>query len=236
MSNVVALTIKELRGYFVSPIAYVVTAGFLVLCGVFFAVILFFAREASLRYLFSNMNVLLLLIAPLLTMRLLSEEHKSGTIELLLTAPVRDYEVVIGKYLAAVLLLAVMLGLTFSYPLVLMAFGEPDWGPILSGYLGIALLGAAFLSIGLLTSSLTQNQIVAAVLSFAALLLLWISGALADFFGPEIGGVVRYLGVMEHFDDFTKGVVDLKNVIYYLSIMAASLFLTVRVLEARRWK
>ncbi len=236
MRNVIALTAREVRSYFAAPIAYVVTAAFLVICGYLFTMYVFYSREPSLRYLFRDMSIVLLLMAPVLTMRLLSEEQRSGTIELLLTAPLRDIEVVLGKFIAAFLLLGVMLGLTLYYPLVIIFFATPDWGPVLGGYLGVLLLGSSFLALGLLTSSLSQNQVVAAVLSFAALLVLWLISGMAEFTGPQLSGFVRYMGLMEHFDDFTKGIVDLKDVFYYVSIVTASLFLTVKVLETRRWK
>ncbi|MDO8672166.1 MAG: ABC transporter permease [Dehalococcoidia bacterium] len=236
MRNTLVLTGKELRSYFVSPVAYVVMAAFLVINGYFFATMIFFSQESSLRYLFSDMSIVLLLLTPIMTMRLLSEEKKTGTIELLLTSPMRDGEVVIGKFLASFVFLGVMLALTGYYSLLIVAFGKPDWGPILSGYLGVVLLGASFLSIGLLTSSLTQNQIVAAVLSFAVLMVLWLITWVGDFAGPQFKDIIAYIGLMDHFDDFTKGVINLKDVVFYCSVVAISLLVTVRVLESRRWK
>ncbi|MBI2865150.1 MAG: ABC transporter permease [Chloroflexi bacterium] len=236
MSNLLTMTGKELRSHFVSPIAYAVMAFFLVLSGFFFATAVLFSQDSSLRYVFSDMSILLLLIVPLITMRLVAEEKKSGTIELLLTAPLRDGEVVLGKFLAALVFLGVMLAVTGYYALLIWIFGKPDWGAIISGYLGTMLLGAAYLSLGLFTSSLTQNQIIAGALGFALLMLFFLISWVADFTGPQFSGVVRYLGFTDHFDDFTKGVIDLKDAVFYISVVAVSLLLTVRVLESRRWK
>ncbi|MFQ6057700.1 MAG: ABC transporter permease [Anaerolineae bacterium] len=236
MRNALTIAGKELNTYFVSPVAYVVTAAFLVITGYFFSLIVFYTREASLRGLFHNMAIILLLISPALTMRLLAEEQRMGTIELLLTSPVRDWEVVLGKFLASLTLFAVMLALTLSYPLILKRFGNPDLGPLLGGYLGILLLGGAFLSVGLFTSSLTQNQIVAAILGFGALLILWLADLPSGFLGASLRGLFDYLALSGHFDDFTKGVIDTQHVIYYLSVIAAFLFLSTRVLETRRWR
>ena len=236
MKGTLTIARRELRSYFTSPVAYVVTAAFLVVTGYLFTVILSLSREASLRYLFGNMSVILLIISPALTMRLLAEEQRSGTIELLLTAPIRDHEVVLGKFIASLGLLATMLALTLYYPLLLFLYGNPEKGHIISGYLGTLLLGAAFLSIGLFASSLTANQIVAAVLTFMALLLLWLIGSAAQLAGPGLGDVLGYLAIDQHFNDFTRGIIASRAVVYFLSVVAVFLFATVRVLESRRWR
>lgn len=236
MRNILTVAQRELNSYFTSPIAYVVAAAFLVITGYFFTMILFYTQQASLRFLFSNMSIILLLIAPMLSMKLLAEEQRLGTIELLLTAPIRDIEVVLGKFLAGVGFLAVLLGLTLYYPAILVMFGSPDWGPIVSGYLGTFLLGASLLSVGLFASSLTQNQIVAAVLSFVFLLLMWLIASAGDFVTGTASEVIRYIGLEGHYEEFTKGVISLKDVVFYISFSAVFLFLTIRVLETRRWK
>ncbi len=236
MRNVLTLTQKELRTYFASPLAFVVTAAFLVVSGVFFAGILIGSRQATMEYTFQNMAVILLLVSPVLAMRLLSEEQRSGTIELLLTSPVREIEVVLGKFLASLGLLIVMLGFTLYYVLLLTHFGTPDPGPILSGYLGMILLGASFLAIGLFASSLTANQVVAAFLTIAILLILWVLEALSSMFGSSASGVLNYLSMSNHLTDFTKGVIDTKDVVYFLTLIVACLFLAIRSLEARRWR
>lgn len=236
MRNTIAIAEKELKAYFASPIAYVVTAAFLAVMGYLFAVILGFGRQASLRFVFQNMSIILLLIAPALTMRLLAEEQRTGTIELLLTAPLRDVEVVLGKFLASLALLGVMLGLTLYYPLLLGLYGKPDWGPIATGYLGVLLLGAGCLAVGLFTSTLTQNQIIAAVLGMGLLLLLWVIGGAGQLVGGPVGDILRYLDIPNHFNDFTRGIVDSRDVIYYLSLSVSGLFLAVVSLQSRRWR
>jgi ABC-2 type transport system permease protein len=236
MLNVWIVAKRELQAYFVSPIAYVITAAFLVIAGYLFSMILYYSREATLQYLFLNMTTILLLIAPVLTMRLLAEERSKGTIELLLTSPVRDWEVTLGKYLASLGLFAAMLALTVYYPVLLEVYGSPDRGPILSGYLGVFLLGATLLALGLLTSSLTSNQIVAAVLGFVLILCLWLVDAVSGIIGGTVGEALKYLALSSHFSDSARGIIDTRDVIYALSLIVGSLFVTTRVLEMRRWR
>ncbi|MCL6649227.1 MAG: ABC transporter permease [Chloroflexi bacterium] len=226
---------KELRSYFASPLAYVVTAGFLVITGIFFALSVILTSEASLRFALDNFRVILLFITPLITMRLLAEEQATGTIELVLTSPVRDWELVVGKFLGALALFGVMLGLTLYYPFLLFLYGKPDPGPIVSGYLGLVLLGAGFIALGLLTSALTKNQIVAAVLAFAVLLLLWLASPIGDVFSGPARDILHYLSALDHYSDFSRGVIDTRDVVYYLSLAVAGLFATVQVVGARRW-
>ena len=236
MRKILAISGKEVRSYFSSPIAYVVMAMFLLITGYFFA---YYVDNtlAVLDGLFSLWPVIMLmLVASLLTMRLLAEEQKLGTIELLLTAPVRDWEVVIGKYLASLAVFAVMLGLTLYYPLLLFWFGDPDPGPIFSGYLGLFLLGASFLSVGLLASSLTSNQIVSAVLAFGLLILMLVMAGAGGFVSGAPAEVMSYISLSVHLGDFVKGVIDTTDIVYYLSFIALFLFLTVRSLETRRWR
>ena len=189
-----------------------------------------------MRYLFGNMTLIMMLLTPALTMRLLAEEQSKGTMELLLTSPVRDWEVVVGKYLASVALFTAMLTLTIYYPLVLNVYGEPDMGPILSGYLGLFMLGATLLSLGLLASSVTSNQIIAAVLGLALVLGFWLIDALSGIVSGSLAEFFSYLSVSGHFQDFTRGIIDTKDLIYMLSLIAGSLFLTTRVVETRRWR
>lgn len=236
MRNIPAIALREINSYFVSPIAYIVIAAFLAGSGYFFSLILFYTREASMRFLFGNIAVILLLLAPLLTMRLLAEEQKSGTIELLLTNPVRDSEVVLGKFLAGLTFLGVMIGLTLYFPFLLFVFGSPDPGPIISGYLGLLLLGSTLLSIGLLASSLTANQIVAAVVSFVLALILWAVDGASGLLGSPLGDIVAYASLSAHFDDLARGVVDSSHLVFYITASALFLFLTVRSVETRRWR
>lgn len=236
--NTLTIAKRELTAYFASPIAYVVIAAYLVIMGLLFSWVLvqpLMYREAELGPVLSSAPVILLLVAPAITMRLLAEEQRTGTIELLLTAPVDDWEVVLGKFLAAFALFLTMTALTLYYPLLLMVFGNPDRGVIAAGYLGLILLGASFLSIGLLASSLTQNQVAAAMISLGIILALWLIGLLANMVTGQAGDIIRYISIINHYSDFLKGLVNTKDVIYYLSVTAAGLFLTIRSLETRRW-
>ncbi len=246
---------KELRLYFTSPVAYVCLAIFLLIAGWFFYTIFAFFTRASmqmamnpqmardlnvtdsvLRPLFSNVSVILLLVMPLVTMRLFAEERRSGTIELLLTYPVRDGAVLIGKYLAALTLYAAMLAGTLLYPVLLIYFNaRPEWGPLATGYLGLLLMGSMFLAIGIFASSLTENQIVAAITTFGILLMFWVIGWPAEFVGGWLGTVLSHLSMLEHNDTFAKGVLDTKDVIYYVDFTALALLFALRSLEARRW-
>ena len=246
---------KELRLYFTSPVAWAVFTIFLLIGGYFFYSIFAFFTLASmqsamnpqmardlnvtdsvLRPLFSNISVILLLLMPLVTMRLFAEERRAGTIELLLTYPVRDGAVLAGKYLAALALYAIMIGLTLLYPAIVVYFARLEWGPVLTGYLGLLLMGATFIAVGVFASSLTENQIVAAITTFGALLLLWILGWSADYAGGTVGRILQFVSIIEHNDSFSKGVVDTKDILYYVNFTALALFLTLRSLEARRWK
>lgn len=236
MRNVLTITQRELKSYFVSPLAYVVTALFLVLSGYLFALILANQKEASLTGLLSNVSVLFLFIVPAISMRLLAEEQRTGTIELLLTHPVQEWEVAVGKFLASFMLLLVMLGLTLVYPMFLALYGDPDRGPILTGYLGVTLQAAAFLSLGLWASSVTQNQIIAAIMAFGLILILWLSDSLGQFLGGTLGAIVSYVSVTNHFNDFTRGVINTKDVVYHLTLVAAGIALTTVSLQSRRFR
>jgi ABC-2 type transport system permease protein len=246
---------KEMRLYFTSSVAYVVFTFFLLIVGYFFYSIFafynltsmqaamnpVFARDlnvtdAVMRPLFSNTGIILLFFMPMLTMRLFAEEKRSGTIELLLTFPVRDGEVLLGKFAAAMGLFLMLLGFTALYPGVVGYFTRVEWGPLLSGYLGLVLLGGTFLAVGLLVSSLTENQIVASVVTVVVLLIFWVIGWAADLAGSNWKALFQYLSISEHLDNFGKGVVDTKDVVYYLSVIALSLFLTMRSLESKRWR
>lgn len=246
---------KEMRLYFVSPIAYAIFAIFALISGWFFYnVFAFYAlvsmraamnpmlgrdlsvAEGVLRPLFSNISVIMLLMMPILTMRLFAEEKRSGTIELLLTYPVRDGEVLLGKYLAALAVFVGMLGLTLVYPALVLWTADLEWGPLATGYLGLLLQGAAFIAVGLLISSLTENQVVAAVATFGTLLIFWVISWAADAAGPTLGQILAHISLTEHFDSFGKGVIDTKDVIYYLNLTVLSLFLTLRSLESKRWR
>jgi ABC-2 type transport system permease protein len=236
MRNVLYVAGKELRSYFVSPIAYVIVAIWLVITGAFFTASST-GGDASMRNVFGVIPILLLLISPALTMRLLAEESRTGTLELLLTAPVKDWSVVVGKFLGALGLYVAMMFLTVLYPLILVLFrGDPDWGPIWSGYLGLLLLGMAFLSVGLLASALTSNQILSAVIALVLLLLLFIITIFTNNVPPNVGAVLAKLSIGDRYDPFTRGIVDLTDVVYFLTFTGAVLFITVQIVEARRYR
>ena len=237
MRNTLTIAWKETKLYFSTPTAYIVGAMFLALTGVFFVdgVTLPFA-EASIRNLVLRSSFLLLFLSPLLTMRLLAEEQKLGTLELLLTAPVRDWEVVIGKYIASFLIMVATLALTFYYVALLYSFGSPDTGPMVSAYVGLVLYGAAALAVGLLASSLSANQIVSAVVGIALLLILSFVDQIGDVVTGVAADILAGLSMNAHFVDFTRGVIDTSHVVYFISIAAVFLFLTVRSLETRRWR
>ncbi len=239
MRNTFAIAGKELGTYFGSPMAYIIAAVFLAMTGFFFIQDLNAFQLARLQGLLGPAGFLLLLLAPILTMRLFAEEQKLGTLELLLTAPVREEEVVLGKFLAALGILTVMLLLTFYYPILLLLFGDPDMGPALSGYLGLFLTGACFLAVGLLASSFSSNQIVAAVLGVGILLLFWLINAAASLVPagvPVARDILNYISLGSHYSDFLRGIIDTQGVIYYLTFTATALFFTMRSLETRRWR
>jgi ABC-2 type transport system permease protein len=234
MKNVLAVAERELRSYFTSPVAYVVTALFLLMSGYLFSLGLNITHEASLRTLMQNVGVLFLFITPAISMRLLAEEQRTGTVELLLTNPVQEWEIVLGKFLGSLGLVLVMLILTLLFPLFLFVFGSPDRGPILAGYVGVVLEGAGFLAVGLWASSVTQNQIIAAILAFGLLLVLWLSESLGQFLGGTLGSIVSYTSLINHFSEFPRGVINTKDVVYYLTVVAAGLVLSTVSLQSRR--
>jgi len=233
--NTTTIALREFKSYLASPMAYVVTGIFLMLTGFFFQSSPSTYSETSINGFLVWGSILLLLLASVLTMRLLAEEKKMGTLELLLTAPVRDSEVIVGKFLGSLGILTVMLVLTFYYPLLLWIFGDPDWGPIATGYLGLFLLGGTSLAVGLFASSLTSNQIVAAVVAGGILCALWFLSMAADLLPEALGEVASYLSLQYHFPDFMRGVVDTRGIIYYLSITVLFLFLAIRSLASSRW-
>ena len=236
MRTALVIARRELLAYFISPIAYMVSAVFLLIAGYLFSLILIQSQQATMEGLFFNIMVVLIFVVPLLTMRLLADEQKTGTLEILLTAPVRDWEVVLGKYLAAMGMFGVMLACTLYFPFILWRVGgTPDWGPILTGYLGLILLTSAMMAIGTLTSAVTENQIVAAVLGFGILLLLWLIDAAGNI-ATGSASVLTYLSLPTHYNDFARGAINLEDVVYYLSVTIAALFIATRMLETRRYR
>ncbi len=252
MNNVLAIAHRELRAYFASPIGYVAIALFMFIFGVMYgAIVDYFARQGMammggpqnlsinqqlIRPLFLNMAVVFLFVLPVVTMRTYSEEKRSGTIELLLTSPLTDVQIILGKFFGAMSLYVVILAVTLIHMGVLFWYGNPDWRPLVSGYFGMLLFGAAFISIGLFISSLTSSQVIAGIGTFAFGLFLWIIDWIGPAFGTQAQAVIGYLSMTEHLDDFVKGVVDTKHVVYYLSLVVFALFLTARSVDAERWR
>ena len=237
MRTAQAVAWKEIVIYFSSPTAYIVGLIFLALTGFFFSRDLGNPfPEATLAPFFQGAVIIFILLAPALTMRLIAEEQKLGTIELLLTSPVRDWEVVIGKYIASLTFLLVLVALSFFYAILLFVFASPDPGPIWAGYLGLVLYGAASLSVVAVASNHTSNQIVAAVVAMGILLALFFADLAFGAVGGLAGEIIGQMGLKSHFDDFERGVVDTKHIVYFLSVTAFFLFLSVRALESRRWR
>lgn len=235
MRNIAAVMRRELYAYFTSPMAYVVICFFLGIMSLLFALYVGSGRaEARMSDMLHTMAFLLIMVAPVITMGLIAQERNLGTIEVLLTKPVREIEVALGKYLAALVLMAIILLVSFMYPLIMEKYGQPDWGEVLMGYLGVFLAGAAFLAIGLFSSSLTSNQIAAAVISILILLLFWLIGWIAWSVSQQIGDVVKQLSTFENLMDFEKGIFDTRPLIYFASLVFFFIFLTVRSLEQRR--
>lgn len=253
MRNILAIAGKELRGYFASPIGYVLIGFFALLFGWFFYTLVAFFERQSMQMaggpggamnvnqmlitpLLLNSTVVMLLVFPLITMRTYAEEKRSGTIELLLTAPITDFEIIMGKFLGALALFAGMLSVTLLHMGLLFFYGNPEWKPIATGYLGLLMMGGSFLSLGLFISSLTKNQIVAGMITFSVFLLLWVINWVSSFVSPEAQTVINYLSVTEHFDDFARGIIDTKHIVYYLSFIATGLFLTMKSVDSERWR
>ncbi len=254
MSNILAIAQKELKSYFASPIAYIVIGMFAVMFGFFFySLLVFFDRQSMqmagmggpqavnindqlIRPVFLNTTVINLFLLPMITMRTYSEEKRSGTIELLLTSPLTDFQIIMGKFLGAMGLYAAMLAVTLVHIGTLFVFGNPEVLPVMTAYLGLLLMGGCFISLGLLISSLTKNQIVAGTITFAVFLMLWVINWLASFTGPTTQTVLNYMSITDHLNDFTMGVLDTKHLVYYVSFIAFGLFLTARSVDTERWR
>jgi ABC-2 type transport system permease protein len=256
MGNVIAIAQKELKSYFSSPIAYIVLGLWALLYGYFFTTILFFFMRQSMqmnqfgmqgpqsmnvnqqliRPLLQNVTIMILFLMPMITMRTYSEEKRSGTIELLLTSPVTDFQIIMGKFIGVLTLYAIMLAVTAIHIALLFFYGHPEWKPIVTAYFGLLLLGGCFIALGLLISSLTSNQIVAGMVTFAVFLLLWIITWIGGFAGPTGDKLTSYLSIIDHLEDFSKGVIDTTHVIYYLSFITFGLFLTAKSVDSERWR
>ena len=252
MRNILAIAGKELRGYFASPIAYIVLGLFALVFGWFFYVPLAFFNRQSMQMaaggtniqqmlltpMFANATVVMLFLLPAITMRTYSEEKRSGTIELLLTSPITDTQIILGKFIGAMGLYVAMLALTLVHIAIVYLFTDPnpDWKPIASAYLGLILMGGCFISVGLLISSLTKNQVVAAVATFVVFLMLWVINWIGTFVGPTTQSVLNQLSLTDHFDDFARGVIDTKHLVFYTSFICLGLFLTAKSVDTERWR
>jgi ABC-2 type transport system permease protein len=257
MRNALVIAGREIAAYFVQPIAYVVMTVFLLLGGWFFFALLrrfdliqqmYLAMQNPMALqrmnlnqmviepLLHNLAIVLVILVPAITMRTFAEEKRQGTYELLLTAPVRTSEVVAGKFIASAVLILVMVALAGIFPLILVLFGNPEVGVMASGYLGLAFLGVAFVAVGLFTSSVTQNQIIAAISCFGALLLLYVISWPAETGGGAWSQMLRYLSLPEHFATMVRGLISTKDIVYFLSVIAVALFLTQRSVESVRWR
>jgi ABC-2 type transport system permease protein len=259
MKNIIAIVQRELGTYFVSPVAYVVLTIFLFVTGMFFQAVLSQVLRASMmqamqsaqmggaanpidvpaivsQNFLSSTSVILLFIIPMITMALFSEEKKRGTIELMLTAPVTDAQFIFGKFLAAGSFFAILLLATWIPMGALYVFGHPASGPILTAYLGLLLYSLSLVAIGMFISSLTENQIVAGVLSFGVFMMLWLVTVLANRAEDSSKAVLSYLSILDHLDDFLKGVLSTSNVIFYLSLIFVGVFLTYRSVDSLRWR
>jgi ABC-2 type transport system permease protein len=251
--NILAIATKELRSYFASPIAYVIIGLFALLFGLFFYAYLSVFVEQSqrmsmmgggavnvneqmIRGVLQNAAVMVLFVLPMITMRTYSEEKRSGTIELLLTSPITDFEIIVGKFLGAMGLYGAMLLVTVIDIAILFRLGSPEWRPIVAGYLGLLLMGGCFISVGLLISSLTKNQVVAAIATFAVFLVLWIINWFGESAGPTGKAILSFLSITDHLDDFTRGIIDTKHLVYYASFITFGLFLTAKSVDSERWR
>jgi ABC-2 type transport system permease protein len=254
MRNVWIICRKEMRSYFVSPIAYLLLAMFAIILGFFFWNALGYfvylgiesqmrgeafpmnINEQVIRPLLSNMSVIGLFMIPMITMRLFAEEKRSGSIELLATSPVTDLEIIIGKWLASLGMYASMMGLVGLNFLFLFKYGNPDWKPLAIGYLGLLLQAGALLAVGTFISTLTKNQIIAGAATFGTCLLLWVLEWVSGYESATWAQVLSYMSVIRHFESFAKGVLDSKDAVYYVSLTFLGLFLTARSLESLRWR
>ncbi|MBS1959705.1 MAG: ABC transporter permease subunit [Bdellovibrionales bacterium] len=245
---------KDFRTYFTSPIAYIIIAGFLIIMGwMFFFNLSHFNMQALqykqmgmgksmsitegiIRPLYGNMNVIFLFLVPFITMRLFAEERKQQTIQLLMTSPISIAEMVVGKFFSAFFLVFTMLMLTVVYPIILWIFGNPDYGPILTSYMGTLMLSSCYVAAGVFFSSMTENQIVAGALTFAAGLFFWLINWASQSAGPVFSDILDYMSLIQHYNNFSQGIIDTTDIVFYLSFVFVSLFLSHRVLDSYRWR
>jgi ABC-2 type transport system permease protein len=258
MKTAWTITKKELKSFFYSPIAYILTSFFLLVSGFFFYNIVVWVNNQAMRMMqsqaqyggpsqidvnrmlyepfFNNMTIILMFLLPLLTMRLFADEKKMRTEEMLMTSPAKISSIIFGKYLAALIIYAIILLLTATFSLFVFANGNPDLAPVLIAYLGLFLLGAVFIAIGVFASSLTENQVIAAAISFSTILLIWVLSWVGESASSSWQGVLTYLSFFSHFQNMVKGVIDTQDVIYYLTFIFMALNLTYSAFEFRKWR
>ena len=236
MTPALVISRREIRTYFNSPVAYIVVPVFVIITGYLFFTQLFLEKQAEMRGFFNIMPLLFMFMIPAITMRLLADEKASGTLELLITMPVRDSEVVIGKFLAAMALLCTAIGLTLVFAITVKSLGPLDRGPTIGGYLGLVLMGGAYVSIGVMASALTRNSIISFIVAFAISFALYLLGRLTQFLPQALQKLVAFLSIDGHFENIGRGVVDSRDVIYYFSVMIVCLLIATLSLESRRWK
>jgi ABC-2 type transport system permease protein len=236
MGNTLTIFKKELGSYFNSPIGYIVITVFLLVSGYLYFNQVFHVGEATLRDFFGVTPLIFIFFGPAITMRLLAEEKRSGTIEVLITMPVRDWEVVLGKFFAALAVMAVAILLTLAYPITLSRFGDLDWGAVAGGYLGLLLMGGAYAAIGLMASSWTSDQVISFIIAFGITFALYLFGKLLPLMPAFLAPIIEYISLDVHFTNIAKGVVDSRDLVYYLSLIIACLFLAVQSLDSRRWR
>ena len=233
MQQVIRICKKELKDYFISPIAYIVISIFLLVTGWFFFTTFFYYNQADLRNFLGLLPITFSFLIPAVTMRLFSEEMNVGSYELLLTLPVTFKDILLGKFLAGVLFVAAALVPTLAYPICIAFMGQLDWGPVAGGYLGALLLGAAFVAVGLFSSSLTRNQIIAFIVGMAICFSLTLIDRMLFFFPSSFLGVIGYLGADFHFQNIAKGIVDSRDILYFLSIVFIGLYGTHLVMQEK---
>jgi ABC-2 type transport system permease protein len=236
MSTTTTVAKREIKAYFNSPVAYIVVTVFMLIAGYLYWSQLFLEKQTELRYYFNLTPLVFTFIIPAITMRLFAEEKGSGTLEMLITMPVRDWQVVVGKFLAGLAMLAAMIGMTMFYGVTLSLLGPIDKGPMVTGYLGLLLMGGAYIAIGVMSSSLTRNQIVAFILAFAISFALFIFGQIVQYAPDWLQPVLAFLSMGNHFESMSRGVVDSRDVIFYVSVMVVALVIATASLESRKWK
>ena len=234
MGNILAIFKREMKSYFNSPVAYIIITVFLLISGYLFSMGLFLANEASIRNVMGIIPLIFIIFIPAVTMRTISEEKKSGTIELILTMPLKESELILGKFFASLTLLFIALVFTWAYVLTVALLGNPDGGPIFAGYVGLLLMGAAYLSFGIFASSMTENQIVAFIVGFLIILVFWLLDKVLVFAPLSMTGILEYLSIDYHFNNILRGVIDTRDVIYYLSLIVFSLTLASQTLASRK--